>query len=167
MSTPKLTEFLRQQRDEHESSAEDLQPLKAEWISAVNDLLADITSWLEPQEKEGLLQVVRLEDVALQEDRLGIYRAPALEIRVGARAISVLPIARLIFGGAGRVDLAYGPRIRILLRTDPTAKIVYSPDDGPRKRGPLKWMISSTDPRDRGTELTEESLSEAIQFLLS
>ncbi|HEX3905444.1 MAG TPA: hypothetical protein VH853_21655 [Polyangia bacterium] len=167
MSSPKLTEFLRQHRDDQQSSAEVQRLLKEEWVRAVNDLLNDVTNWLKPQEAEGLLKVTRVEDVTLQEDRLGIYKVPALEIQVGARAISVLPIARLIFGGAGRVDLAYGPRVKILLRTDPTAKVVHSPDDGPRKAGPLTWMISGTDPRDRGTELTEESLSDAIQFLLS
>jgi hypothetical protein len=186
MATPKLSDFLRQQQEEGSEGSTHARLLKQEWLSALSDLFKDISSWLEPQIKEKLLTISRGE-ITVREDPLGTYKAPTMEIHANiqgrSRVVPVQPIARMIFGGAGRVDLGQGPKSRVLVRTagNHSPKMVENVADrpvgrkpmsgGPRRVGipskDLKWMISTPDPKDEGVLLTEDTLSDALQFLFS
>ncbi len=149
MATERLTDFLRRHQRDNTSKSMDLGKTKAEWLAAINDLLDQISTWLKPAADEGLLKLARGE-IVVREEALGVYQAPVLQIQSGVRVVSVEPIARVVFGGTGRIDMGHGPKSRVLIRTRQN-----------------KWMLSTPDPKDKGRELTEETLSEALQFLLS
>ena len=107
---------------------------RGEWLMALQKLLAQIEDWLRAADTESLLEIVRY-DVERVEDRLGIYDAPALKIRLGTDEIDVVPVGRFAIGplpaqafktlpavdgtdgpAAGRVDITNGERKYLLLR---------------------------------------------------
>ena len=67
------------------------------------------------------------EMVTLQEEHLGTYEAPAWAVGRGTRLVAIRPVARLVVGAQGRVDVSYGPRHAMLLRTGPEVWKVRMP----------------------------------------
>jgi hypothetical protein len=107
---------------------------RGEWLKALQGLLTQIEDWLHDADAENLLETMRY-DVERVEDRLGIYDAPALKIRLGADEVDVVPVGRYAIGplpaqaikslpgveatdgaAAGRVDITNGERKYLLLR---------------------------------------------------
>jgi hypothetical protein len=127
-------EFLR--RKAETSDWKDRSRRRGEWLDAVHHLFDRIQNDLRDADREGLLEVVPYE-VERVEDRLGVYDAPALKIRLGTDAVDILPVGRyatgpfalqnlqLIPGNAGRwgdlsggrVDVTNGERRHVLLRS--------------------------------------------------
>lgn len=120
-----------------------------EWIRAVHDLIEMVQGWLRVEREGGLLDLVPKE-VVVDEERLGSYRLPALDIKAAGRVVALEPIARIIIGGLGRVDLVCGPKRLLLVRN-----------------AQKQWFISSHEPRDNGHELNEHTFSEALKLMLS
>lgn len=97
-------------------------------------LLHDIENWLRAADTEHVLEIMPY-DVERVEDRLGVYDAPALKIRLGTDEVDVVPVGRYAIGPlpapaikslrevegtdspvAGRVDITNGERKYLLLR---------------------------------------------------
>lgn len=98
-----MTTFTPNQRNE----------LIQEWQQAVNRLLAQITDWVE---QEPGWQVERSQKEVV-EDALGTYQVDWLTIRTPKGRLHVEPIARIVFGGRGTVELYAWPtlfRVRLL-----------------------------------------------------
>jgi len=100
-----LAEFFRKKK---ESVAQlelnnNKEEMLQEWLDALQKLFDQFRRWLEPAVNEGL--VVKLYHKEIAEEDLGTYQAPALEVSFGLRRVRIEPIARLIIGGAGRVDV--------------------------------------------------------------
>jgi hypothetical protein len=150
MATKDLENFLREIQNGH-SRAVDVEGTKREWLGGIEKLYAQIEQWLDPLRRQGLVKVART-DFTIREETLGTYSAPGLEIEAGGRKISVEPIARVVFGGSGRVDMGHGPLSRVLIRA-------------PKETG--EWIISARSPSDGGRELNEDTFSEALQSLLA
>jgi hypothetical protein len=143
MSAAKLKEFLLRQQAVAPSE------LRNEWTSALVVLFDQMRAWLKPAQDEKLLDVER-RLITINEPSLGTYEAFSLLIRAGGREVDVQPVARVVFGGSGRVDMGSGPRMHVIMRT---------PDKG-------QWLISTSDPKDEGQPLTEETFTAALQYLL-
>lgn len=125
-------EFLKQKVEG--SDWKDRKRLRAEWLGALNRLLDQIRDWLRESDPDGVLECVNYE-VQRVEERLGVYDAPALKIRLNTEYAEVLPIGRFTpqpfaFGQwlldrytdlhftNGRVDITNGERRHLLLRGD-------------------------------------------------
>lgn len=125
-------EFLRQKAEG--TNSRDRNRIRGEWLGALNRLLDLIRDWLREADPENLLEIVPYE-VERVEERLGIYEAPALKIRLGTDALDILPVGRFSIGPvhvralfnlpvgrektdpiAGRVDITDGERKYLLLR---------------------------------------------------
>jgi hypothetical protein len=144
MGAAQLTEFLRRQRSVPPSDVKD------EWTKALTGLFDQMRAWLKPAQDEKLLNV-EAPMMTINEPSLGTYDAISLRILAGARVVDVQPVARVVFGGSGRVDMGSGPRMRVIMRT---------PDKS-------QWLVSTSDPKDEGELLTEETFTEALQYLLA
>lgn len=72
-------EFLRQKVEG--SDWRDRKRLRSEWLDALNRLLDQIRDWLRESDPEGVLELVPYK-VERVEERLGVYGAPALQIRL-------------------------------------------------------------------------------------
>ena len=151
-------EFLRQKVEG--SDWKDRKGLRTEWLEALNRLLDQIRDWLRESDPEGVIEIVTYE-VQRVEDRLGVYDAPALKIRLNTDSAEVLPMGRFVpmplslqnllfipgnrerWGNlsGGRVNVTNGERRHLLLR---------SIDDGQDHWYALMSGQSTPIPLDRG-----------------
>ena len=92
MSTS-FVEFLRQRADESGIRQRNLNRL--EWLKALQEILAQIDEWLRAADTDNLLDIARYK-VERVEDRLGVYDAPALKIRLGADDVDIVPVGRSV-----------------------------------------------------------------------
>lgn len=125
-------EFLR--RKAEAAGARERNRARAEWLQSVRGLLDQIQDWLRASDPENLLEIVPYE-VQRVENRLGIYDAPALKVRLGTDEVDIVPMGRYAIGplaaqtmkslvgeegtdspAAGRVDLTNGEWRQVLLR---------------------------------------------------
>ena len=127
-------EFLRQKLEG--SDWKDRSRIRGEWLGALNRLLDRIRDWLRESDPEGVLELITYE-VERVENRLGVYDAPALKIRVNTDSVDVLPMGRFAMRPLslqslllqnlpsipvnqqvheGRVDITDGERRYVLLR---------------------------------------------------
>ncbi len=134
MSTS-FQEFLRQKVEG--SNWKDRKRLRTEWLGAINRLFDQIREWLREADPEGVIEVVRFEIMRVEE-RLGVYDAPAMKVRLNTENADVVPMGRFVprprallnvfsnpalqprpdpYPDGGRVDISNGDRKHILLRS--------------------------------------------------
>ena len=127
--------------------------LVSEWQEALTRLFRQFVAWLAEPVASGLLAVLET-PVEVHEERLGDYQASSLKIVTPqGETVRVLPKARLVVGGFGRVDLECAPRAAMLVR---------------RERA--RWQFARLAPDQGGwsfEDLTEESFWSTLQYLLS
>ena len=117
--TENLKELLL--REKHQAEAEgtvDWGAIRDRWTSDLAELRGEIRGWLANLEQEELLTI---EEAALScsEEQLGAYDAPFLRLRFPAgEVVEVRPIARVVLGAKGRVDVTLGARRFMLFRID-------------------------------------------------
>ena len=113
-----LADFLRDQEAQERAKAPERERQREEWLEAVECLLRQMETWLNEADASHLLEVERT-SVPNREVGLGIYSAPGLKITLGARQLTVSPIARQTVGpflddnvagsrSQGRVDITDG-----------------------------------------------------------
>lgn len=145
-----LLGFLRDTKKQE--SAVDYAKTLVEWKTALSDLMAKLTAYVAPATKEKLLELT-VDEVPIREEQLGEYKVPRMTIKApNHRSVEVLPRARYVIGGKGRVDLGSGPK---------TAMLIWNGD---------AWSFSWRTPGPRGwssAPLSEESFSEALLNLLN
>lgn len=98
----------------------DADEIKGEWQASLARLMGQVRGWLREADPEGKYLSVEEEPHRLNEERIGVYDAPGLSIFLGARRVSLVPIARFVAGpllqtgklavmqAHGRVDLTDG-----------------------------------------------------------
>lgn len=160
-------EFLRQKAEG--TSSRDRIRHRDEWLGALDRLFDLIRNLLREADPDDLLEIVPYE-VQRVEDRLGVYDAPAMKIRLGTDTVDLLPVGRFSVGHltvhtlrrfpgesggletpAGRVDITNGERKYLLLRSL----------EGDQER----WF--AVDGYSRATLLDRKYLEEILRDLLS
>jgi len=87
-----LTDFQEFLRKKTEGSAwKERKERRVEWLGALNRLFAQIRGFLREADPEGLIEIVDYE-VERVEERLGVYDAPALKIRLDTASADVIPV---------------------------------------------------------------------------
>ncbi|HEY6324003.1 MAG TPA: hypothetical protein VJA16_20870 [Thermoanaerobaculia bacterium] len=137
-----LTEYLRARQ----GPQPDMVSRNA-WLEAIGSLYADIRGWLSEPEKEGLVNIVDADKV-ITERLLGTYDAPVLQLLFADHQVVIVPVARYVIGGGGRVDMTLGPRSFMLIWGG----------DG--------WQILPRDKKGPPSALNKDAFSEALQVLL-
>ncbi|MHC5057487.1 MAG: hypothetical protein ACYTKD_22665 [Planctomycetota bacterium] len=131
MST--LKEYLKTKRERMDDLATKREDIKRRWVEVLTRLMLQIDEWGKPLEEVGL----STEDQSMQvnEHALGAYEAPARRLVFGMTTVRVSPVARIIIGGDGRVDIL-GPAERMMLIYDEAedAWAVVSPADRSNRR---------------------------------
>jgi len=162
-------EFLRQKAEA--SGWKERISARAEWLEAIRWLFARIRALLQDADPNGLLEIVQYE-VERVEERLGVYDAPALKIRLGTASVDIVPAGRYApkpislmsllalpsnesrWGdlSGGRVDVTDGEWKHLLLR---------SIENGQDHWYVVMSNMAGVTPRNR------ESLEQILQDLLS
>lgn len=144
----KLAEYIRTKREDQSLLSADAARMKAEWLRQLDDLMADIDRWLEPAVAEGLR--VTKGKTELIERGLGSYSAPVRTVEFAGNRVTIEPVARVIVGGHGRVDVK-SPRVTASL-------IFWKPEE--------RWLIVRERNWERREPLTEESFERLMEAFL-
>ncbi len=126
MST--LKEFLVSQRDRTAKERDAVCQTRAEWLTSLDRLIAQVRDWLKEADPDGEHLKIEEERHALDEEAIGAYEAPGLSITLGATRVRLVPIARYVSGtysdagkfaiirAYGRVDLTNGIEKHLIFR---------------------------------------------------
>lgn len=175
MTKQSFKDFVTEKTAEASQKAMDWAQVKAEWIKKVGDLEDSMTLWLGSYKDS--VQTGR-EGIEISEEMIGSYQAPLLVIAIGNNVVRIEPVARFIFGGAGRVDIK-GPK--------GIARLVLAPKDSDGPRGQVEgrssgqasrlgtreaisewvWKLASPPPAIKYADLTEESFLDALMAVVN
>lgn len=159
--TDRFKQFVQEQKKQADTDAAAMTPEqdKQRWLGNLQDLDVKVRGWLAEYAAEGDIEV-STEDVLLNEERVGYYKAPQVKIRVGSNWVKLKPIGTFLIGAYGRVDME-GPRgiCRLILvpanATGP--KILFNTPLPPEQPVELAWKITSPPPTIKYIDLTKES----------
>src|SRR5947208_2611814 len=123
-----LKDFLHERAEIERGRADEKTAIQQGWIGSLHRLIQQIKAWLQDADEEHLLKVVE-RYYELGEIEVGVYTAPGLIIRLEAREVRVVPVARMVVGpflsdgmtrmnrSFGRVDMTDGGDKLMLFRT--------------------------------------------------
>lgn len=156
-----LKEFLAEHAEIERGRADEKRAIQQEWIGAIQRLIQQVEEWLTDSDPLHLLEIEE-RDHEVREIDVGVYTAPGLVIRLGAREVRLVPIARKVVGpylsgdtitmarALGRVDLTDGGEKFLIFRS---------------RTDPDEWVIAA----ERGyvvKRFDRRSFEEAMQSLL-
>jgi len=156
-----FVDFLKEQASKDPQHERDRA--RCEWVSSVERLIAQAQEWLEEADRHTkVLRLVVDENHSIEEDELGTYNAPGLQIWIGEKVVEVRPIARNVPDGIdqgrylipaqGLVEISNGARkVRVY-------RII-------KEREQDRWIIVDPD-RNVVSELDRSTFEAAIQNLL-
>ena len=143
-----LSEFLKRKKNEYDQDQIDWEKVKVEWIRNLKEFMDGIKSWLEQPQKDGLIDVVEKE-IEIKEEHIGEYKAPSLELIIGAESIKIMPVGRFIIGANGRVDISsYMNRFNVLYHSE------------------KRWIYRNEGQQGSFQRFTEESFTKMLKDLV-
>ena len=146
----RFKQFVQDQKRQADADTTALTPEqdKQRWLDHLRNLGELVQEWLAEYANAGDI-VVETEDILVNEEQVGYYRAPLLKIRVGSQLIKLKPIGTFLIGAYGRVDME-GPRgicRLVLVPADASApKSVFTAALAPDHPGDLAWKIATPPP---------------------
>ena len=176
MAADTFDEFVKRRTAQAEQSGEAInrEETLAAWLHELDVLYTDMEGYLRSYTDSGQIKIKR-RPVQLTEEYLGTYDTEALALSIGNDEVIAQPIAALLIGSRGRVDLS-GPRktLRLVLleKGGPAMKITISGTDGPIDtstrslvRGEVDhsgWYFATQPPDVTVTALDQDSFRDAI-----
>lgn len=142
-------EFLKKKSQEKEQNKIDWDKRKANWLISIDNLYSDIKKWLSTFTEQELIQIKDEKQVQLNEEYIGQYKVPRLDIYVGNDIISLTPRGTLIIGSYGRIDMR-GPKGEIMI-------IEQKLSD---------WKFAKRTPKLETWDINENSFKSIIQELV-
>jgi hypothetical protein len=91
----KLRDLLAAEADRFRDEKAKRQKLLSEWLGLLNDLFAQIDSWLKASDPEGLLEVAA-DTQTINDPALGEYQAPTRRVVLGDNSAEIVPRARYV-----------------------------------------------------------------------
>lgn len=155
---------------QHQSKAEKIaaQPIdwnkrKNKWLLSLNELMERIQTLLVVSGVPG--SNIQHTQHCISEETLGNYEAPGLQIRIGAAGISFEPIASVVLGGYGRVDVS-GPNGQMKLIAGDARS--FDPEDKTPSYD-REWTWTAYPPinsRQDSFRLDDDGLAKLIELVL-
>jgi hypothetical protein len=169
MSQAEFDEFIKRHKGR---ASEDIDWVarKSEWLKGLDRLFAEIQELLKGYIARGDI-TFRYDSVEINEERLGTYTARRLVLRIGDQEVALNPVGTVIFGARGRVDLVGSTgEVRLVLVPKAASRTRLSiSTPNPRKIAPAvepagewRWKLASQPPSTDLSEITAESLMNAI-----
>jgi len=169
-------EFVKQRTEQARQFAKALNPKErlATWKRELDSLYQEMQGYLKDYIDSGKIKIDPRR-VQLTENGLGSYEAPALAILIGRDEVIAEPVAALLIGCSGRVDLS-GPygilRIVLLEKGGPEEKVTISGAGSQKEtstrsllRGEIDcrgWYFVTRPPDAVATPLNADSFRDAI-----
>lgn len=162
--------LVRQEQDER--AKQDVARTIEDWKASVTSLINELQTHLSEYERDGSLKF-RPTSVSLDEEALGAYQVSALDIIAGPITLEVRPVARMVVGALGRID------IHRQGRPGEDDRIMLLRSYGQAHGASSTWSISLPAPpgtvrgfgvprsRRSFVQLTKEALEQGLEILLS
>lgn len=141
---------------------------KAKWLSALAQLVGQVGAALAAAGVPA--DAIAVTQHRITEEALGTYDAPGLEVRIGTATVRFVPVASVIIGGHGRVDVI-GPNGEVKLiagdDTDVDARTLHNPQEPPPVHERV-WVWSAYPDKSRrgGFLLNDEGLTRVLEQVL-
>lgn len=136
---------------------------KDKWLSVLQELIEQIEVWLigagVPADQ---IQITRHR---ITEETLGDYEALGLAAKIGTATVRFTPIASVIIGGYGRVDVT-GPLGEVKLISHDAQPFRDPEDKTPSYERKWVWSAYPDKSRRGGFELDEEGLVRVLELVL-
>ncbi|MBM4041809.1 MAG: hypothetical protein FJ290_25200 [Planctomycetes bacterium] len=143
-----LTEYVRTKQDQQKRLANDAARVREEWSRELEALMAQLDRWLAPAVAAGLKLVPS--EITVSEQALGSYQAPARTVELAGNQVAIRPVARIIVGGHGRVDVE---------GENGSASLIYWKPEA-------RWMIVKERDWHKRVPLTEETFEALMEEFL-
>lgn len=141
----------------------DWEKRKEKWLAALRQLIDHLRqSFIDagvPTEK-----IVETQN-RITEETLGSYDAPGLEVTIGRDLVTFVPMASVIIGGYGRVDVT-GPRSEVKLIADVSSGFSEAQSEASPYESDWVWSAYPAQSRRSGFPLDEEGLSKVLEVVL-
>lgn len=178
MTNSKFSDFVKQQQHDNNKEEEEavFDPKKQleEWFHYIEVLYEKINSFMKTYIDDGMA-TISYNNITLTEDFSGSYQIRQMLLKIGRSTITFTPIATMLIGAKGRVDVQ-GPSggARLILMNEKVTNAsqlitvrVSRPGDAPPalpKKQDINWAwkIISSPPKMDFIDLTEDSLSDMI-----
>jgi len=146
-----------------------------DWLVKLNNLYADIESWLNDLEKD--VVSINYVNKEINEEYIGIYTAKRMILRIADEQVVLDPVGTLLIGAAGRVDMtgkngqvklvlvpasATGVRIKVQTITGGESKEDIKKSKESIGKEEIVWKIATPPPSIRYIELDSDSFSDAL-----
>jgi len=145
-----------------------------DWLHSLNELYKTIESFLSDFTGNGTPKLkLRYQDISLNEENIGSYKARQMVIMIGRTQITLTPVGTLLIGMKGRVDVdgpagharlvlvdrdATGPKMKITVKIGKAQQPVETSEKAPT----WAWKISTGLPVVKYLELTKEGFLQAL-----
>lgn len=176
MTNSKFADFVQKQQHDNNKKEDVFDPQKQleEWFYYIDLLYKKINSFMAPYLNKGMA-TISYNNITLTEDFSGSYQIRQMLLKIGRSTITFTPIATMLIGAKGRVDVQ-GPSggARLILINEKVTNAsqlitvrVSRPGDAPPalpKNQDINWAwkIISSPPKMDFVDLTEDSLSDMI-----
>jgi hypothetical protein len=112
-----LAEYVRGKQEDQSLLDANAAQMREDWQCELERLMSSIDGWLSPAVEAGL-KLTRA-SVTIAEQGLGAYDAPLRIIELAGNRVKIVPKARLVVGGYGRVDVEARPETALLIYWKP------------------------------------------------
>ena len=139
---------------------------KAKWLSALAQLVGQVQSALVTAGVPA--DTIVTTQHRITEEALGTYHAPGLEVRIGTATVRFVPVASVIIGGHGRVDVI-GPNgeVKLIAGDGMDAQIQHDPQEALSAHGRAwVWWAYPDKSRRGGFLLDDEGLARVLEQVL-
>lgn len=150
----------QQKRTNSSEEAVDWDERREWWLKRLSSLHNDIRNWFRPLSDEGVV-TISAKDVPVYEQYLGPYMAQQLTLSISNWKFDIIPVASLIVGGFGRVDLRG--------RAGEISAVLTSIDDElpmPQRRDSSLWFLMNRTQRTKLRPLSEEAFKQVFADLM-
>lgn len=158
--------------EKHQAKANDIaansvdwSKRKEKWLSFLDELNKLLrTSFIQAGIQEKEIKEIRYQ---ISEENLGDYSAIGLKVKIGAQEVEFVPIASVIIGGYGRVDVV-GPAGEVKLIAADAEKFRDPEDETPSYNRNWKWLVYPG--KSKGDSFLLESangLANMLKFVLN
>jgi len=127
---------------------------KQEWVHDVGQLYDNIEAWLADLIKDGYIRVSR-DQTAVSEELLGVYNVEMLNIIFfNNQQVTLTPKGLHVIGAVGRIDMAIGSRVIMIVRTGDDLEWTFAEREGRGK--PKRWEFNENTFKELLAEYAEE-----------
>lgn len=145
------------------SQSADWNQRKAKWLSVLQQLTGQIRTLLIAAGVPD--QHIVTTQHHITEDALGSYEAQGLQVHIGTATVQFVPVASVIIGGCGRVDVT-GPRGEVKLIADDGQLLDAPEDTAPAHQHEWVWSVYPDKSRRSGFRLDEDGLAQLLVLVL-